>query len=203
MPATGLILAGGESRRMGQNKLALEVGAVSLLERVHIALSSRCEEVLVAGGYAPAGTRRIPDRRPGRQGPLAGMEAGMLAARHRLVFVAAGDMPFLTAGLIDYLLGFLQQGAPAVVPVSKEGAHPLCAAYGREEILPAVRAALDRGDRAVRGLVDGMPGIRYVGEDELRRFGDPELLLLNVNSPRDLARARKVLEVGAHEDNGV
>ncbi len=188
---------------MGQNKLALEVGAVSLLDRVRAALSSRCEEMLVAGGYAPAGTNRIPDRRPGRQGPLAGIEAGMLAARHRFVFVAAGDMPFLTAGLVDYLLGLLQHGAPAVVPVSKEGSHPLCAAYGREEILPAVSAALDRGDRAVRGLVERIPGTRYVREDELHRFGDPKLLLLNVNSPRDLSRARKVLEEGTYEDSGV
>jgi molybdenum cofactor guanylyltransferase len=188
---------------MGQNKLTLEVGAVSLLDRVRAALSSCCEEVLVAGGYAPAETHRIPDRRPGRQGPLAGIEAGMLAARHRFVFVAAGDMPFLTAGVVDYLLGLLQQGAPVVVPISKEGSHPLCAAYDREEILPAVSAALDRGDRTVRGLVEGMPGTRYVGEDELRRFGDPELLLLNVNSLRDLVRARKALEEGTHEDSGV
>jgi GTP:adenosylcobinamide-phosphate guanylyltransferase len=49
----------------------------------------------------------------------------------------------------------------------------------------------------MRGLLEGLPGIRYVEEDELRRFGDPDLLLTNVNSPGDLARARTALREGA------
>ncbi len=186
---------------MGQNKLTLKVGALPLLDRVHAALASHCEEILVAGGsgYAPTGTSLILDRRPGRQGPLAGIEAGLLAARHRFVFVGAGDMPFITPGLVGYLLGLLEHDAPAALPVSREGSHPLCAAYNRAKVLPAVSAALDRGDRTARGLVEGLPGTRYAREEELRRFGDPQLLLLNVNSPEDLARACKALEEEAHE----
>src|SRR5215212_9757676 len=95
--ATGVILAGGKSRRMGRDKLPLKIGNATLLDRVHDALASRCGEIFVVGerGYAPAGARRIPDLRPGRQGPLAGIEAGLDAARRRPVFVAAGDVPFL------------------------------------------------------------------------------------------------------------
>ncbi len=195
MAATGLILAGGESRRMGRDKLPLKVGATPLLDRVYVVLSSRCEEVLVAGGGnpVPAGARRIPDLRPGRQGPLAGIEAGLRVANRRAVFVAAGDMPFLTGGLAAYLLGLLQPGVSAAVPVTGEGSHPLCAAYDAREVLPMISAALDRGARSVRALLEGLPGVRYVEEGELRRFGDPDLLLLNVNSPQDLARARGVL----------
>ncbi|CAA9442042.1 MAG: Molybdopterin-guanine dinucleotide biosynthesis protein MobA [uncultured Rubrobacteraceae bacterium] len=182
---------------MGQDKLPLMVGEKSLLDRVHLALASRCEEILFVGGggYVPAGARRVPDLRPGRQGPLAGIEAGLLAARHRPVFVAAGDMPFLTGDFVKYLLGLLSGGVPAVVPRFGEMLHPLCAAYGREN-RPAVSAALDRGARSVRELLEGLADVRYVREEELRRFGDSGILLLNVNSPEDLERARKALRGG-------
>jgi molybdenum cofactor guanylyltransferase len=192
-----VILAGGKSRRMGRDKLPLMVGGKPLLDRVHLTLASRCDEILVAGGggYTPPGARRVPDLRPGCQGPLAGIEAGLLAARHRAVFVAAGDMPFLTGDLAGYLLGLLSDDVPAVVPDSGSRLHPLCAAYGRE-VRPAVSAALDRGIRPVRELLEALPSVRYIREEELRRFGDPDLLLTNVNSPEDLEWARKAFNGG-------
>jgi molybdenum cofactor guanylyltransferase len=193
---TGVILAGGRSRRMGRNKLSLKIGERTLLDRAHLALTSRCEEILVVGEseYAPAGARRIPDLRPGG-GPLAGIEAGLLGANHRSIFVAAGDMPFLNGDLVGYMLDLLYDRVPAVVPDLGDGLHPLCAAYKRE-VRSAVSAALDRGVRAVRELLRGLPGVRYVREDELRCFGDPNLLLMNVNSPEDLARARAAFQEG-------
>ena len=182
---------------MGRDKLPLLVGGATLLDRVHDALSSCCVEVLIVGGgqdpAGSAGRRLIPDGRPG-EGPLAGMEAGLSPARRRPVFVAAGDMPFLTGELVEYLLGLLSDDVLAAVPVLGSGPHPLCAAYDGREMRPAVSAALDRGERSARALLEGLPGVRYVGEEELRRLGDPELLLTNVNSPLDLARARAALD---------
>jgi molybdopterin-guanine dinucleotide biosynthesis protein A len=195
LKATGVVLAGGESRRMGRDKLRLMVGGKPLLARVCLALASCCDEILVVGGCAPAGTRHIPDLRPGRQGPLAGIEAGLLAARHRAVFVAAGDMPLLTGALAGYLLGLLSGGIPAVVPYFEGRLHPLCAAYERE-VRSTASAALDRGTRSVHELLGTLSGVRYVSGEELRQFGDPELLLANVNSPEDLDRALKALNGG-------
>src|ERR671938_1173512 len=93
----GVILAGGRSRRMGRDKLPLKVGKTTLLDRVHRALASHCREILVVGAreYAPVGARLVSDLRLD-EGPLAGIEAALLAARYGSVFVAAGDMPFLT-----------------------------------------------------------------------------------------------------------
>lgn len=189
------MLAGGGSRRMGRDKLLLEVGGVPLLRRVCESLASACDEVLVVGesGAAarPEGARHVKGERLGGQGPLAGIEAGLGAAKNRLVFVAAGDMPFLSTGLIRHLLLRLgEAGACAAVPRYRGGTHPLCAAYDRG-ILPAVGSALDEGTRSVRGLLDGLPRVEYVGEDDLVRFGDPDLFLINVNSPEDLERARR------------
>ena len=175
---------------MGRDKLVLEVGGVPLLRRVGDALSARCAEIIVVGGDAARleGARRIPDERRGL-GPLAGMEAGLAAASNRLVFVAAGDMPFLSVSLIGYLLERLdERGVTAGVPRHRGRAHPLCAAYDRE-VLPRLESALDRGIRSVREFLEDVNSVEYV-ESVLRRFGDPDLYLMNVNSPADLDRAR-------------
>ena len=181
---------------MGRDKLLLKIGDDTLLDRVYGALASCCEEIIVVGaeGYAPAGARRIPDLRPG-EGPLAGIEAGLFAARYRSVFVAAGDMPFLRGDFVRYLLSILSDHVSAVVPCFEDRPHPLCSAY-RREVRPTVSAALDRGVRSVRKLLESLE-VRYVGETELWRFGDPNLLLMNVNSPEDLARAQAILREGA------
>ncbi len=192
-----MILAGGKSRRMGQDKLPLELGGVPLIMRVLRALESSCEELLIVGGDGPSPpmpARHVPDLRRTNTGPLAGIEAGLRAARRPSVFVAAGDVPFLSERLVKFLLGLLAEyGVPAVVPYQGGRLHPLCAAYGRDAVLPAVKTALDSGVRAVREVVGGLPGVMYVEERELRAFGDPARLLMNVNSPEDLARARAML----------
>lgn len=187
-----MILAGGRSLRMGRDKLPLAVGGVSLVKRVHGALAPHCEEILVVGHQDAlpelAGARRVPDLRPGRAGPLAGMEAGLGTARYRRVFVAAGDMPFLPPGLVGHLLGRLGEGGARAVVPRHEGLHPVCAAYDRG-LLPEIHAALDDGVRAVWRFLEGIGRVLYV-EEELSNFGDPDVYLMNVNSPADLARAR-------------
>src|SRR5438093_5392019 len=90
-----VILAGGRSRRMGRDKAGLPAGGGTLVEHLAQRLRPVVDETIVAGGSATlelAGVRRIDDHHPGL-GPLAGMHAGLLAARHTLVWVVAGDLP--------------------------------------------------------------------------------------------------------------
>jgi molybdenum cofactor guanylyltransferase len=176
---------------MGREKLTIEVGGLTLIEHVENALSAACQEVLVVGGGVQLeGARHVADERPGRQGPLAGIEAGLAAARYDYVFVAAGDMPFLPQELVGFLLRRLGRGdVVAAIPSHGGRSHPLCGAYACA-LLPRVRAALDGGARAVHDFLGRTNGVEYVGE-ELRRFGDPDLVLMSVNSPRDLERARR------------
>lgn len=184
---------------MCHNKLLLEIGGVPLVRRVHDALAARCGEVIVAGAQPgaelraalPEGVRFVPDARPG-EGPLAGMEAGLTAARTPLVFVAAGDMPFISPGLVEYMIRLAaERGLRAAVP-RHEGIHPLCALYSRD-VLPRVSLALDGGVRAVHDFLSSLDAVEYVGGEVLRRFGEPDLLLMNVNAPGDLERARAML----------
>jgi len=177
---------------MGREKLSLEVAGSPLIQRVRDALTDSCREVLVVGAVSIRleGVRYVTGERPGGLGPMSGMEAGLACAHYPLAFVAAGDMPFLTQGMVGYLLGRLARGgALAVVPRYGDRTHPLCAAYARE-LLPDLGAALDGGTRAAHGFLEGMVEVEYV-EEELRLFGDPALLLMNINSPEDLERARQ------------
>ncbi|CAN5835679.1 molybdenum cofactor guanylyltransferase [soil metagenome] len=177
---------------MGREKLSIEVGGVPLIQHVQNTLASCCNEVLVVGGggIRLEGVRYVTGERPGGHGPLAGIEAGLAAARFDHVFVAAGDMPFLAQSLVGYLLERLaREDATVVVPRYGGRTHPLCAAYDRA-LCPLVSRSLDRGVRAVHGFLEETAGVEYI-EEELRRFGDPDLLLMNVNSPSDLDRARR------------
>lgn len=182
---------------MGRDKLALTVGGVPLIQRSYGALANRCEEVLiVASEESPQDygipARSIVDLRAGRKGPLAAMEAGLAAARNCRVFVAAGDAPFVPEELVGFLLEHLSKdGVRAAVPRYGGRLHPLCAAYERD-VLADLSFALNIGIHAVRDFLESIEGVRHV-EDELEQFGDPEIFLMNVNSPEDLKRARSVL----------
>lgn len=186
---------------MGRDKLPLTVGGAPLVRRVYDALAASCDEVIaVVSGESrpkglPEGARTVSDLRTeaggSGAGPLAGLEAGLYHARYPETFVAAGDMPFLTPALVSEALRRLRLGgAWAVVPRVGERWEPLCAAYSRKA-LDYASQALDGGERAAWRLVEALPEVEELTERNLRRFGDPELLLMNVNSPEELARARE------------
>lgn len=187
--SSGVILTGGESRRMGRDKLTLQVGDQTILARARETVATVCGETILVGEGGD-GARRVPDLRPEKAGPLAGIEAGLAAARYPLVFVAAGDMPFLSVALIEHLLARLKPPTLAAVPFHGGRPHPLCAAYHRD-LLPEVSAALDHRVRAVREFLAGLESVEYV--EELGGFGDPDLMLMNVNAPEDLERARALV----------
>lgn len=191
---------------MGRDKLPLSVGGVPILRRACDALDEGCSEVItVVSGPGdppglPAGARTVRDLRPGDggsgAGPLAGLEAGLYYAGCPETFVAAGDMPFLSTELVLEMLRRLHAGGTyAVVPRVGGRLEPLCAAYSREA-LGYVSAALDEGVRAVRDLVESLPEVEEITLEELSVFGEPGLLLMNVNSPEDLARAREAAGEG-------
>jgi molybdopterin-guanine dinucleotide biosynthesis protein A len=188
---------------MGRNKLNLTVGGERLVDRVYGVLQSKCKDVLMVGSTKrqrwilgdTTGVRYISDLRPGPAGPLAGIESALASAQNDLVFVAAGDMPFIPEELVGALLELVyREDFRVAVPRYGGRLHPLCAAY-RKEVLVDLSFTLNLGVRAVHTFLENIDGVRYV-EEELALFGDPELFLMNVNSPEDLERARRLAESG-------
>ena len=141
----------------------------------------------VRGAESPAThpilPRAISDIVPGC-GPLGGLHAALTSARGDALFLVACDMPYVSSPFIAYLFS-LAGDADIVVPQSERGYHPLCAVYTRACLEPAA-ARLANRRLGMREFVDSLR-TRVVPVEDIRRFGDPDRLLANVNTPADYA----------------
>ena len=182
----GVVLAGGESRRMVRDKAFLTVGGETLPALAARRLAEVCGEVAVAdrGRGSLPGLPSLPDG-PGR-GPAAGILGAAIAYPGRPLLVLACDLPRVPADLLAELAR--SQGIDWAVPRWRNGLEPLCALYGRAALaVLAVRAG--RGLFGPHGLADeaGL-AVRYLEGDDLAPFGDPGEIFLNLNTPGDLER---------------
>jgi len=179
-----VILAGGLSRRMGQDKATLPAGDGTLIEHLARRLAPVVDETIIAGGSVALlveGARLVADREPGL-GPLSGMLAGFAAAKRRHVWVVACDLPDVEPALGGVLLA-LAGDYEAVVPRPDEEPEAVCALYVRE-LAPRIEALLEAGQRSIKSLLDRST-VRYVVSDELRAV-DPQLRSFrNINTPAD------------------
>jgi molybdopterin-guanine dinucleotide biosynthesis protein A len=188
--AEGFVLAGGHSRRMGRDKALLPWGAGTLLGHALERLRQVCAEVAVLSGteprYLDAGAPVLVDH-VSERGPLGGLVTALDHARHDLVLLLAVDVPFATPELLRHLVE-CAGGADAVVPLAAERPQPLCAVY-RRSCAAAARGRLEAGDLKMTSFWTDVR-VRTVDEAELARFGDPALLLRNLNILQDYERSR-------------
>lgn len=178
---TGLILAGGNSRRFGSDKAMHRFRGKPMIEHVRRAVRPLVAELLVSVQSRDDAPRDVSaaiveDRFTGC-GPLAGIHAGLLASSSPWLVVAPCDMPYLTSADLEKIVESSTDGAAAVVAVDGAGRrHPLCACYHRS-LIPYVEQQLTSGNYMVRGLLDK---IRVV-DISLR-----DRALRNVNTVSDL-----------------
>jgi molybdopterin-guanine dinucleotide biosynthesis protein A len=185
----GMILAGGQSRRMGANKALLLIDGQRLIDRVAEALRSIFPEVIIIGNDAEACSTFslpcVPDIRPGT-GSLGGIYTGLSLSRFSRAFFAACDMPFLSTSLIHYMAS-LDPAADVVVPRTREGLEPLHAVYSRR-CVPFIRALLDKNCFKVIDFFHQVR-VREVEEEEMRQHGWRLSTFFNINTQEELARA--------------
>jgi molybdopterin-guanine dinucleotide biosynthesis protein A len=198
VPVSALVLAGGCSRRLGQDKRTLRLdGRHSLLERTVERVASLSDDVLVVGSGLPSeidvGTARVvPDDVVGH-GPLAGLVAGLTAARHARALVVGCDLPFLNCDVLGAMLD-LTIDCELLVPRRADGTlEMLHAVYGIGCVSTA-RALLVAGRLRLAGLADELSArgaaVHYLAESFIRQFDPVLLTFFNVNTPADLAEAR-------------
>ncbi|MDR7433815.1 MAG: molybdenum cofactor guanylyltransferase [Armatimonadota bacterium] len=185
---TAIVLAGGLSRRMGQNKALLDLGGRTLIEHLFARIQGLFSEVLLVTDrpevYRSLGVRIVRDLWPKRH-PLVGIYSGLAAASTEYGFVFACDMPFLNRDLIAYMMR-LAPGYDVVVPHHAGGFEPLHAVYGKACLDP-IAQSISHGDQ-VTGFFSKVR-VREVSEAEITRF-DPEMLSFsNLNTPEEYARA--------------
>lgn len=188
----GAVLAGGGSRRMGQDKALLALAGERLLERALAVLASTFTEVILVTGsqhdYRDLGWTQVKDRHADC-GPLAGLEAALAWAAPRPVFVLACDLPRVDGRVVALVSAGSQrrhgadsESAGAVVARRQGRLQPLCGLYNGACAAVATRM-LDSGERSVHRLLAAVD-CATVDFDDFQP--DP---FLNVNTPADYVLA--------------
>ena len=191
---SGVILGGGKSRRYGTNKALAKVKGVPLIERVTQVMSSLFGHVILVTNtpdeYAYLNLPMHVDLVRGL-GPLGGVVTGLTVIPENAGFFVACDMPTLNGELIRHLVG-LRGDFDAVVPRISGKIEAIHALY-HKRCLPAIWKLIDAKEYQIFRFFDGV-SVRYVEEDEIRRF-DPELKsFFNVNRPHDLTMLEKITQ---------
>ncbi len=174
---------------MGAPKASIELAGAPLIERPLRAMrEARLEAVVVAKPESGLPPLDVPvwqePEEPSH--PLTGLVAALERADGPVV-VCGCDLPFVAPALLAHLAG---RSEPLVVIEAGGRLHPLIGRYA-PELIDALRAGRDE-QRPLHEVVRELGAVR-VTEPKLRRYGDPERLVFNVNTPADLARAEEML----------
>jgi molybdopterin-guanine dinucleotide biosynthesis protein A len=189
---SGILLAGGKSRRMGGvNKALLEVGGRRIIERAVATLKDLFTEIVLITNspedFEFLGLPMFRDKIPGA-GSLGGLYTGLSVTTADYGFLAACDMPFILAGPIKHLLNSIDDH-DVVIPRVQGFLEPLHAVYSRR-CLPFIEELLAQGNLRIIDFLDTVDVLEIPDED-LKRF-DPELrFIVNLNTPEQLQQARK------------
>jgi molybdopterin-guanine dinucleotide biosynthesis protein A len=184
---TGVILAGGRSRRMGADKSSLEIEGETLFQRQLRIFREVFPAILIAGDrpdLALPDVPSIPDLHPGSA--LGGLHTGLVSAGTPFIFAAPCDMPFSDAGLIRFIVSKRDTEYDAVVPRTSAGMEPLFAVYSRT-CQKAMEQLLVDGRFRILDLIE-MINTCFVEEDVLP--AGYQKALTNINTLEDLERAR-------------
>lgn len=208
----GIILAGGQSRRMNQDKRRLRLWGAdgpTLLEHTLAVLTPLCDELIVVlndpHAWYHLQATLVTDIVPG-SGPAGGLYTGLLYTHAPSALVVAADMPFLNPRLLRYMLSY-PQSYDALVPIhphntpqmntdtprcciseksgspSIEQVEPLHAVYSRA-CLPHMQAALDEGIRRMADILARLDTV-YLSPEEVARHDSSGMSFTNINTRED------------------
>jgi molybdopterin-guanine dinucleotide biosynthesis protein A len=186
----GFVLAGGQSSRMGADKVFVELKGHTLLERAMQTVSAVAPAVWILGSRGKFGVygNVIEDEFPDH-GPLGGIHAALRASQEDLNLILAVDMPFVESRFLEFLV-LRARGAAAVVTVPRVAGRwqPLCAVY-RRGFADVAEPALRAGKNKIDPLFGQVP-LQVIEEAELQEHGFAPEVFRNVNTPEDLSAAR-------------
>jgi len=184
-PITGVILAGGQGRRMGSVDKGLKpLRGKPMVQWVLERFAPQVDEVLINANqnldtYAQFGCQVVPDEIGGFAGPLAGLHRGLSAAKHDLIVTVPCDSPFLPLDLIARLYAALEdKQADLAVARTGDQPHPvfcLC----RKSVLPGLTAFLENGGRKIDAWYAALNVAEVLFDDEVEAFS-------NINTVEEL-----------------
>jgi len=186
---TGVILVGGKSRRMGQDKAFLQISGNTLFERVLAVFQESFDRILLVGErperFAGFALPVFPDIYPGSA--LGGLYTGLWQAETEHIFVSSCDLPFPSREILLFLCSH-RDGFDAVVPDTVRGFEPLFALYAKT-CLGSMKELLESGNRCIYDFYPRVR-VRYVQDREIAHLNSDGRAFLNVNTPEEFEKIR-------------
>jgi molybdopterin-guanine dinucleotide biosynthesis protein A len=184
---TGIVLSGGENRRMGRDKAFLPIAGRPIIEHVLQALRDSVEHIIIVTNSPEAYSSyeaevMVIEDVYEKRGPLTGIYSGLLRSSDEYNVVVACDMPFLNPRLLAYLAD-LSKSYDVVLPKIEDYVEPLHAVY-RRGLLPIIEEHLNRENRRIQSILSGLR-VRYVTEREIDRFDPQRRSFINLNTPEE------------------
>lgn len=201
---SAVILAGGFSRRFGQEKGLIDLAGKPLVLHVVDRISKVVDETVVVVVSSSVQKEKfesllshkanvVVDKHEA-QSPLVGASTGFESAKGVYSLLLPCDTPFISIQIARFLLDTcVNRGA--VIPKWPSGyIEPLQAAYHTKLALTAAKKALEQGKLDLRSMIARLRGVRYVSTMVLRQMDQKLLTFFNINTPDDLKRAESLLK---------
>jgi molybdopterin-guanine dinucleotide biosynthesis protein A len=188
---SGFVLAGGKSTRMGQDKAAVTLNGLTLLQHALAALREVCRDVAILGKHELYGALApvYEDIFPGC-GPLGGIHAALSSSQTQFNLIIAVDTPFLSPKFLSYMAEkAIASDAVVTTPEIDDYTQPLCTVYTLS-FRSIAEHALRLGNYKIVPLFPRGRTL-VIKETELRKFAFAIDMFENLNTPEDLARARR------------
>jgi molybdopterin-guanine dinucleotide biosynthesis protein A len=191
---TGVILAGGNSIRMGENKAFIEIDGIPIITRIHSLCKELFEEVIIVTNqkdlFKNFGSSIYTDLLPDK-GALGGLYTGIFFSNFEYSFCVACDMPFIKRSLVEFLIRHTKD-EDALVPRTTDGLQPLHAIYSKT-CLDAIRRVIERGKHKIIDFYD-LVRVKIVEESDFLHLDPLRESFINVNTPEELLLIRKAKE---------
>ena len=197
---TGVVLAGGRSRRLGRDKAVEPVGGEPLISRVIGRMSEVADDIVVVVNDnerasqlpLPQDAAVVIDTYPDK-GSLGGIFSGLSAGREDWAIVVACDMPFINVALLRHILDQTEE-CDAVVPILDGRPEPIHAAYSKV-CLPAIEKKILADDLKIAGFFEDVR-VKFVDQIEVEKFDPDHLSFFNINTEQDLQKAAELISRG-------
>ena len=197
----GLVLAGGQGKRIQQNKALLLLGGKPLLLHVVNNICNIVEEIVVVIGlrdnpkeyetFLPPEVNTVKDQVFGK-GPLMGILSGMRRMNSKYALISTCDSPFSRKELINYLITRAKD-VDAVIPVWPNGnSEPLHAIYRISSAMSAAESAVNNDELLVLDMVKRLDKVVYVETETLKEFDHNLVTFFNINDSGDMIIAEKL-----------
>jgi len=186
--AAVVVLAGGASKRMGRDKLLLEVGGATLLESAVLRFGEAFDDIYISvadeAKYPKIAARRVVDIHRGA-GPLSGLHAALSSLGHDGVFIVAADLPYASPEAALKIIELCGAHEACIIRLPDGKIEPLFGYYGKT-LLPLCDEALLSGDNRMSEVLY-KANTRFIAPEMLGSLWS-EKLIFNINYPDDYSR---------------